>query len=395
MSFDKLTPQQKVQKANIDCMRHPKFALLSGVICMGKSEVRDDVPTAMADGKNKFYGTEFISDFTLKQLRYLVLHENFHIALKHCVLPMYHELQKKFGKPINNIAMDYCVNSLIEEIDPDFKFVERPTKVAPLVDDNFKGMSYTQILQELLKNAKFVDVQTLDEHGDFEEGEGDAQGDGGKTELIRQIDDANRQGEMLVRKMAGDGAGGRDILETARERQTDWREALREFIQTISTGDENSRFCPPNKRMLASGFVMPSHFTESMGELIIACDTSGSMHPYYSLVFGEIAKICADVKPESVRVVWWDTEVCGDQEFKPHEYDNIATLMSPKGGGGTTPTCVTEYIAENKIKTNALLWLSDGYLFCEDPPTPCPSLWGIVDNTEFVPQHGKVVRIQS
>jgi predicted metal-dependent peptidase len=395
MSFDKLTPQQKIQKANIDCMRHPKFALLSGIICMGKSEVRDDVPTAGTNGKDKYYGTKFISDFTLKQLRYLVLHENFHVALKHCVLPMYRDLDKKFGAQINNVAMDFCINGLIEELDPDFKFVERPTKVPPLVDAKFKGMSYIQILQALLKDAEAVYLQPMDSH-DKGDGNGGVEIDGvPKDEIAKQIDDANRQGEMLVRKMAGNGQGGRDILETAKERQTDWREALREFIQTISTGDENSRFCPPNKRMLASGFVMPSHFTESMGELTIACDTSGSMHPYYGLIFGEIAKICKDVNPEGVRVLWWDTSVCGDQEFKPHEYDSIANLMSPSGGGGTTPTCVTEYIEEKKLKPTALLWLSDGYLYCDDPAVPCPSLWGIVDNTDFVPRHGKVVRIQS
>jgi predicted metal-dependent peptidase len=291
--------------------------------------------------------------------------------------------------------MDFCINGMIEELDPDFKFVERPTKVPPLVDDQFKGMSYIQILQALLKDAKAVKLQPMDSHDKSDGEKGETIGGVSNDEIVRQIDDANRQGEMLVRKMAGNGEGGRDILETAKERQTDWREALREFIQTVSTGDENSRFCPPNKRLLASGFLMPSHFTESMGELTIACDTSGSMHPYYGLIFGEIAKICRDVNPESVRVLWWDTAVCGDQEFKPHEYDSIANLMSPKGGGGTTPTCVTEYIAEKKLKPTALLWLSDGYLYCDDPVSPCPSLWGIVDNTDFVPQHGKVVRIQS
>ena len=130
--FDKLTPNQKIQAANIDCMRHHKFALLSGVICMGKSEVKADIPTACTDGKNKFYGADFIEGSTRQQLRYLVLHENFHVALKHCVLPMYHTYVKKFGPMLCNMAMDYVVNGMIEELDPDFKFVERPTKVALL-----------------------------------------------------------------------------------------------------------------------------------------------------------------------------------------------------------------------------------------------------------------------
>ena len=208
MSFEKLTPNQKIQAANIDCMRHPKFALFSGHICMGKSEVKDDVPTAGTDGKNKFYGTEFISDMTRKQLRYLVLHENGHVAYKHCVLKAYHDAVKKFGQPICNAAMDYVVNGLIEEMDPEFKFVERPTKIPPLVDDKFKGMSFPQVLSELLKDAEENPEgggggEGFDDHEMSEEMSAEE-----KQALEKMIDDANRQGELLVRKMAGNGQGG-------------------------------------------------------------------------------------------------------------------------------------------------------------------------------------------
>ena len=81
-TFEKMTLNQRIQAVNIDCMRHPQFALLAGVICMGKSEVVEGIPTAGTDGKNKKYGVKFITPLNRKQLRYLVLHENFHVALK-------------------------------------------------------------------------------------------------------------------------------------------------------------------------------------------------------------------------------------------------------------------------------------------------------------------------
>jgi predicted metal-dependent peptidase len=393
MSFEKMTPNQKIQAANIDCMRHPKFALFSGVICMGKSEVKEGVPTAYTNGKDKFYGAEFIQGLNRKQMRYLVLHENGHVAYKHCVLKTYHDAVKAYGNPICNAAMDYVVNALIEEMDPEFKFVERPA-TGLLIDDRFKGMSFPQVLNILVKEAKEdgrVKYVSMDDHDmsyeDMTPEEREAHG--------KMVDDANRQGELLQRKLAGDNKGGRDVFGNMKERHTNWRDALQDFISAICQGDENSRFAPPNKRLLASGFVMPSHFTETIGEIVVACDTSGSMHPYYGTIFGEIARICTNVKPESVRVLWWDTAVCGDQEFKPQDYENIGKLMSPKGGGGTTPTCVTEYMEEHKIKPVAIIWLSDGYLFCDDPATSVPSLWGIVENEEFVPLHGKVLRIQA
>jgi predicted metal-dependent peptidase len=124
MTFEKMTLNQRIQAANIDCMRHPQYALLSGVICMGKSEVSKTIPTAATNGRDKKYGEEFIQPLNRKQLRYLVLHENFHVALKHCIL---YRRETKAMPRLANIAQDYVVNALIEELDPDFTFVERPT----------------------------------------------------------------------------------------------------------------------------------------------------------------------------------------------------------------------------------------------------------------------------
>ena len=397
MSFEKMTLTQRVQACNIDCMRHPKFALLSGVICMGKSEVVEKMPTAATNGRDKKYGAAFITPLNRKQLRYLVLHENFHVGLKHCIL--FKDVRKKYPE-LTNVAHDYVVNALIEELDPNFEFVERPTQTL-CIDRKYFGWSFPQVMNDLIKSGRkepedgdggngsegFDEPIDAHEDGEFADDADE------KDKLEKQIDDANRQGEILARKMAGKGAGGRDIFGTAKERVTSWTEAMQDWITSISVGDENSRFSPPNKRMLASGFVMPSHFTESVGEIIIAADTSGSMYPYYRLLFGEIARICQQVKPEAVRVIWWDTAVCAVQEFKPADYDQIATSLSPKGGGGTTPQVVVNYITKNKINAKAIVWLSDGYLGCDTPNTPMPSLWGIVDNDSFVPTHGKLLRI--
>ncbi len=393
MSFEKMTLNQRIQAANIDCMRHPKFALLAGVIMMGKSEVTDKLPTAATNGKDKLYGAAFIEGMTRKQLRYLVLHENFHVALKHCVL--YKDIKKKHARRVNK-AQDYVINGLIEEMDPKFTFVERPTTVPPLVDPKYAGMSFQQVFNLLPEDPEEDDAggqgdggdSPFDEHIDADEMTHDEQQD-----LIKQIDDANRQGQMIANKLAGKDAGGRDIFGLAADRTTDWVSALREFISSVCAGDDNSRFCPPNKRLLASGFILPSHFTETVGEIIIAADTSGSMYPYYKELFGEVAAICRQVKPATVRVLWWDTAVCADQQFAPSDYDQIAGLLKPKGGGGTTPEVVTKYIAKHKIDAKAIVWLSDGYIGCSDPVTTMPSLWGVVNNDSFVARNGKTLHI--
>jgi predicted metal-dependent peptidase len=403
MSFDKLTLQQRVTAANIDCMRNPQFGLLTGVIMMGKSEVSNTVPTAATNGRDKYYGAAFIEPMTRKQLRYLVLHENFHVALKHCTL--YKAAVKKMPQ-LTNVAQDYVVNALIEELDPTFQFVERPTKEL-LIDRKYFGWSFPQVLRDLLDSGKQEPEpgeggsgegsdpgSSMDSHepGDFDEpGDGKGEGD---ARLGKLVDDANRQGEIIAKRMRGEGKGGRDIFGLSSERTTNWVDALRDFIQTVCVGDEQSRFCPPNKRMLASGFVMPSHFTESIGEIIIACDTSGSMEPYYALIFGEVARICNNTKPEKVRVLWWDTKVCGDQEFSPDQFDSIAKLLKPRGGGGTTVSCVADYIDEKKYTPKCVVMVTDGYIESSYRVPKVPCLWGVVDNDHFQPLAGKTVRIK-
>jgi predicted metal-dependent peptidase len=396
MSFEKLTLQQRVSAANIDCMRHPAFCQFTAYIAMGKSEVQTAVKTACTNGRDKLYGAEFIKPLNRKQMRYLVMHENLHVALRHCT--GYKAVSRKYPK-LANIAKDYVVNGIIEELDPNFLFVERPTPTI-LIDPKYFGWSFPQVFNDLFKNGKGGGGEGGDEDGggDFNEPidaheEMEFADEEAERQHEREIEDAARQGQLIAKRMAGKGSGGRDIFGTAAHRDTDWVSALQDWIASVSEGDDLSRFCPPNKRMLAAGFVMPSHFSESLGELVIACDTSGSMGPYYTNIFGEVARICETTKPAKVRVLWWDTSVCGDQEFAPGDYDRIASLLKPAGGGGTTPDVVVQYLKEKKINAKGLVWLTDGYIGCDTPRTDMPAIWGVVNNDTFVPQHGKVLHI--
>jgi hypothetical protein len=284
--------------------------------------------------------------------------------------------------------MDHVINLIIEEIDPNFAWVERPT-VKPCVDTKYKGWGFLRVLRDLI------------DQGDEESGEGgfddhlfDELDDEEMEETGRRVDEAGRQGKLLAEKLAGNGKGGGRLDLNATKRNTEWRQHLREFFDTICKGDEHSRFVPPNKRFAPLGILLPSHFAYNKGEIIIAGDTSGSMGPIYPILFGEIAQIAQTVMPDALRVIWWDTSVCGEQLFKPDEYHSIATLMKPRGGGGTTPQCVVKYIAEKQYKPRAVIWLTDGYLDGNNAVVPCAALWGIVDNESFVPPQGKAIHIK-
>jgi predicted metal-dependent peptidase len=383
--YKDMTPHERVTAVGIDLTRNALFAQLSGVAMVGRIEITDRLPTAATNGRDEYYNPDFVLAQSRKQLRYVRIHENLHKMLKHCV--EYKDVCKRYPK-LSNMAMDHVINLTIEEIDPNFTWVERPT-VPPLVDAKYKGWGFLRVLRDLI------------DQGDEDSGEGgfdehlfDELDDAETEEAHRQVDEAGRQGKLLADKLAGNDKGGGRLDLNATKRSTEWRQHLREFFDTICKGDEHSRFVPPNKRFAPLGILLPSHFSYNKGEVIIAGDTSGSMGPIYPILFGEIAQIAQTVMPDALRVIWWDTSVCGEQLFKPDEYHSIATLMKPMGGGGTTPQCVVKYIAEKQYKPRAVIWLTDGYLDGNNAVVPCAALWGIVDNESFVPPQGKAIHIK-
>lgn len=419
-NWDKMSLDQRLSAAGVDIMRHPEFCLLSSFVCMGKMHIVDDMPTAATNGEDEYYGREFMLAQSMKQVRWVRLHENFHKALKHCIT--YDEVCRKYPTQ-SNMAMDFVINLMIREMDPNEDFAAQPD-IDLCYDENFKGMSFIEVLRELLKEGDGGKRGDGEGGGNGGGGSGkddgkDGKGGGGKggrpkpfdehrradkasgrdakevEAHERRVDDGVNHGKTVAGRMAGNKSLGKELLNSAAQRETDWRDAFRIVFTEITKGDDNSRFCPPNKRMLPLGFVMPSHFSEATGEVIIAGDTSGSMDSIYPVLFGEVAQICKTAQPERVRVLWWDTEVCGEQVFTRDSYDDLAKLLKPKGGGGTSPAAVVKYISEKNLKPKAIVWLTDGYLDGSPTNIPVTQVWGVIDNASFVPPQGKVIHINS
>ena len=424
-NWETMSLGQRLTAAAVDCMQHPEFALLSGVLMMGKvitdvdavTKGQEMVPitTAGTDGLDCYYSAEFMAKQNRQQHRWVILHENFHKALHHCT--EYLDLVEKYGM-LCNIAQDFVINAMIDEIDPQQKFAKQPSGIEICLDKKYYGWSWIDVLRDLLRNAKKISVG-----GNAQgQGQGDGQGQGksfdvhipnaqakqangdGKgsdqarkemQQMKQRIQDALYQGKMTVERMAGKGKGTSPLDALTKKRVTDWKTPLREFIEQICAGYDNSRFCPPNRRLLALGILMPSHFSEATGEIHVYCDTSGSMTHIYPVVFGEIARIAEHVKPSALRVIWWDGEVQSEQTFTEGNYDQITSLIQPSGGGGTTPMCVVRYLEGKNYKPRAGIWLTDGYLDGSNPQLPWPVLWGVVDNENFVAPQGKKIDIQS
>jgi predicted metal-dependent peptidase len=101
------------------------------------------------------------------------------------------------------------------------------------------------------------------------------------------------------------------------------------------------------------------------------------------------------VSPSRVHLIWWDTKVCKVQTFTPDQYDSVAAALQPDGGGGTMPSCVTDYLLQHReIDATAIVWLTDGDFYEAPHLMPnVPQIWGVIGSHEFRAPKGKVLRI--
>jgi predicted metal-dependent peptidase len=203
------------------------------------------------------------------------------------------------------------------------------------------------------------------------------------------IDKALREGGMLAGRM---GAKLPRVISELLEPKIDWREALREFVSSSTKGNDEFTWRRMNKRHMANDIYLPSVENESIGEIVVAIDTSGSIGSEQITEFAtELVSICDLCQPEVVRVLWWDTEVHGEQVFKDN-YSDIAKLLKPLGGGGTHVSCVSDYIVKNKVKAECVLVFTDGYVESDiNWKITDPTLWMVTQHKDFIPPVGKKV----
>jgi predicted metal-dependent peptidase len=396
-----LTAEQRLSKAVVDIMGSPRYVALAGVLMIGSRAVDDKVKTACTNGRDEMYGRAFIESLSDPELRFLVLHECYHKLYRH--LTTWRHLYNDNAQ-LANMACDYVINIKLTDDNTD-GFAVMP-KVG-LLNAKYRGMDSAQVYKLLKQDQDDSD----DEDGEGE-GSGDSGGDGPSgtglddhdwegaqklspeqaKELARDIDEAIRQGALAAGKL---GSGGDRMFEDLLRTKIDWREALREFISTTCTGSDYSTWRRPNRRFVSSGYYMPSGVSEQVGELVIAIDTSGSIGGQELARFlGEVKGICDQVKPEVVRLLYWDTEVCADEKYVGAEVENLVNSTKPAGGGGTTVECVPEYMTQHGVKPQAVVVLTDGYLGGSWGTWACPVLWCIVGNENARPDVGKYVHVE-
>jgi predicted metal-dependent peptidase len=382
-----LTAEQRLQKAVMAIMAHDKYVGLSSVLMIGDRTVDDTVPTACTNGRDEMYGRAFVDGLNDAELRFLILHECYHKMYQH--LTTWKHLYDKHAQ-VANAACDYVINVQLVDGDNGEGFIKMP-KVG-LFDEQYRSMDTAQVFHKIYDSLPEGDDgrgvgNSLDDHG-WEEAEQLSEEE--KGDLEREVEEAIRQGVLVAGKL---GSGGTRDLEALLKPQIDWRDVLREFISTTCAGNDFSTWSRPNRKFISTGVYMPSGISQSVGELVVAVDTSASIGQHELTTFlSEIKSVCDNVRPDRIRLLYWDTKVCADETYNLTETDTLVQSTKPKGGGGTDVRCVSEYMTEHKINPQAVIVFTDGYVFDWGTWT-CPILWAIYDFERAKPDCGKVVHI--
>jgi predicted metal-dependent peptidase len=404
-----LDAERRLKKIKISLMRNPKFALWSGMLMLGKTEVVDNFPTACTNGRDEKYGRKFIEELDDKELAFVVLHENLHKAFRH--LFIWRKLWEENPK-LANAACDYVINLMIVESDPNESVVAMPRKegkVYGLLDPRFAKMNAKQVFDILKKE------QQQGGGGGQGDGQGEGQGgaDGGfddhdwegaqglsdedKQVLEKEVDQALRQGQIAHQKVNGKGAGGMgrelgDLLEP----QVDWREVMREFVKSICNAKDASSWRRVNRRFLSGDVYMPTLIGERVGRIAVGIDTSGSIGGQeLNRFLSEVKSIAEDVHPEFIDLVYWDSSVAAHEEYDELSVPNIVSSTKPVGGGGTDPRAMMAYLKEKNITPECIVMLTDGYIGEWGNEWNAPILWAICNGASDVyAPCGKTVHIK-
>jgi predicted metal-dependent peptidase len=167
-----------------------------------------------------------------------------------------------------------------------------------------------------------------------------------------------------------------------------WQEVLREFITRSARNDY--RWTWPNRRFMSRRMYLPSLAGESLGEVVVAVDTSGSIGQAELDHFAAEVQGILDTYEVHLTILYHDTDVTEVVEWSPADGP---IKLRPLGGGGTSHRKVFRWIEERGLDPTCVICLTDLYTtFPQSCPT-YPVLWTVVGDHLTHPPFGQRLSI--
>ena len=368
-----LLAEQQISQAKVRLMNAPEWRWMAGILMMGETKFVSGkaarIPTAATDGLNETYNRDWLSKLDVEEVMFVVLHEGFHKMFRH--LFVWRNLWDDNPR-LANIACDVVINTQYLHGKPGIKFVKGGVHMEEYADAmkwNAKSI-FDDLKKKGTGQGAGHDSHDWEAARDLTPAEA--------KELEKQIDAAIRQASLAGDMLNGMPRGIKEMLVP----EVDWKSLLAEFVKTQCTGDDKHTWRRPHKTYLAHDLYLPTPYSDTVGKIMVAIDTSGSIgDEALSYFLGHCQHLVNEVNPDGVNIVWWGGGVVGVDSFERGNLNNLASAVKPIGGGGTDPSCIPAWIKKEKREYVAAVVLTDGEFDCNAVGHwDIPVLWLVVNN---------------
>lgn len=414
--MQEMTAKQKIKKARtMLILDDPFYGALSMRMKIRPINKKNHIEATMVrhscaiDGKQIVYDSEFIDSMSVMECKGLLAHEISHVALKHTLRRGDRDWK------IWNTAGDFIIDPILKKAGFELPLV-LGTGEKGHFDDEITGKS-TEHAYAILKARQEAAAQAAKEAaeksqtGNDDNNDDKDDNDDSKTAIAPQfpsggsededeneddnsvggipqnLDIPNMPGEGVVldmpidmhdntavdeadedltiaveqaykaAKMHGNMPLGMErYIEKQKEHKINWKEELFDFMEK-SLDKTDYSWTTPSRRYLGFGFVLPGLTEEEeIPQIVVVCDTSGSVsNAELEQYSAEISSVLEEFECK-FKVIYCDTEVQGEEDFS---YEDLPIKLNAKGGGGTKFRPAFEYIEENKIETEAIIFFTD------------------------------------
>ena len=345
-----------------------------------------EIETAAVDGKTIRYNPEFISGLTPQEaMGVLCGHEPLHCAFGH------HARRAKRDPSGWNIAADLAVNQVCKEAG-----FSLPKEAMFPGEGEFKDfppdLSAEEYYAMLPDDKKDGSGQGDDPGGcggvvDPSPDESGKQASSQRWERVaaQAADVAQRQGKGSL-----PGALAK-LVDQILHPKVDWRDVLRDFVSRVFDSRDDYCWAFPNRRYMTQGLYVPGLRSESLGHIVVAVDTSGSVSDEMLAGFAGELNGVLEARPCKVSVVYCDAHIHKVVDWTPSEGP---MPLEAVGRGGTSHRPVFEWVDEQEEAPACVIALTDLYTAFPDMPPAYPVLWAVPEGQGTEAPFGRVMVIE-
>ena len=412
-----MSPEDRkfISRLQVDSMLMNELAFVNSLLMQLPLQVsHDENTTVQANDLDLIVNPEYLATLPKKQQLYAMSQLAWHMALGDPVTVKTAEHAELF-----NLASDIYIDKMLME--DHGRILERVPGQDPRYfnRNDFDGKTRDEIYRKLIEEQEennsgnsgessatglandLTKPRPSDAQGDSDNQ--DQNGNGGDSQAPQQAPMSDQELKDKLEDLVKNAAmqaklAGANIppsiakqLEAIYNPQVHWATVLERIVGSYKREDYSwSRF---NKAYFAHGIVLPTLYNESIGDIVVAVDTSGSISDdAYQHILGNLTFIHSNLHPSKLHLVQFTDSIHNTMESE--EGDDLNEGIFERVNGGTDVNPVFDWVENQGIKPEVMIVFTDMYMPAVRHDPSYPVVWGVIDNPQCSIPFGERVDIK-